>query len=419
MKTGIVLLFIVITTIIFAAACSGDDAPEPDIETQVRDALAAADIAGQVRKAVESTDIDTRIGNAVATAIAAVNAGVPIPTPQPQEPGSFRTQAQVIQDVYRKVTDSVVHISSRVYTVDSFNRAVPQTGTGSGFVLDNEGRIMTNNHVVEGAQLVEVTLADGTILEAEVLGRDPFSDLAVLQVDASAGQLRPISMGDSDSLLVGELAIAIGNPFGLDRTVTTGVISALGRTLDAPNGRIIANIIQTDAAINPGNSGGPLLNADGEVIGINTAIFSPSGGSVGIGFAVPVNTAKRWIPEMIQFGRARHPMLGVTIANVNSRLAEVLNLFSEEGVLVQQVGQNGPAQKAGLRGGTSQVQIGNIVILAGGDHIVTMDGEPIADTNAVTAFLDFKSEVGKTVDVGIIRNGQEMTISVTLGELPQ
>ena len=419
MKAGIVLLLIAMSTIIFASACSGDDAPAPDIETQVRDALAAADIEGQIREAVEATDIETRIGNAVATAIAAVNAGVPIPTPLPQEPGSFRTQAQVIQDVYRKVTDSVVHISSTVYTVDSFNSPVPRTGTGSGFVLDNEGRILTNNHVVEGAQLVEVTLADGTILEAEVLGRDPFSDLAVLQVDVSPGQLLPIPMGDSDSLLVGELAIAIGNPFGLDRTVTTGVVSALGRTLDAPNGRTIANVIQTDAAINPGNSGGPLLNADGEVIGINTAIFSPSGGSVGIGFAVPVNTAKRWVPEMIQFGRARHPLLGVSIANVNSRLAEELNLSSEEGVLVQQIAQNGPAHVAGLRGGTSQVQIGNIVILAGGDHIVTMNGEPIADTNAVTVFLDFKTEVGKTVAVGIIRNGQEMTITVTLGELPQ
>ena len=342
MKARIVLLLIAISTIIFTATCSGDDATEPDIETQIRDALAAE-------------DIETRIENAVATAVAAVNAGAPIPTPLSQDPGSFRTQAQVVQDVYRIIDRSVVNITATTINLDSFNRAVPQTGTGSGFVIDKEGRIVTNNHVVEDAERLEVTLADGTSLDAELIGRDPLIDLAMIQVDLPPDQLHPVVMGDSDSLVVGELAIAVGNPFGLDRTVTTGVVSALGRTLEATNDRTIANVIQTDAAINTGNAGGPLLNADGEVIGINTAIFTPSQGSVGIGFAVPVNTARRWIPEMIQFGRARHPMLGVGIVSVTSRIVEALNRSSTQGILVQTVTEGGPADQAGLRSGNRQV----------------------------------------------------------------
>ena len=214
------------------------------------------------------------------------------------------------------------------------------------------------------------------------------------------------------------MAIAVGNPFGLARTVTTGVVSALGRTLRADNNRLIIDVIQTDAAINPGNSGGPLLNSSGEVIGINTAIFSPGGaGSVGIGFAVPVNTAKRWVPELIQFGRARHPALGISILDVNNLLAEALGLSVDRGLLVQQVVPGGPADQAGIRGGDQLTQIGNAQLLVGGDIILSLDGRALITRDDITTYLDANTSVGDEVEVTLVRDGEEMTISLTLGEL--
>ncbi|MEE9199548.1 MAG: trypsin-like peptidase domain-containing protein [Dehalococcoidia bacterium] len=357
-------------------------------------------------------DIDAQIRKAVATAVANLSLGDTTPRAIPPD--------GVVQSAYERVTSSVVHVTSIISDPTFSLDPVPQQGTGSGFVWDMEGRIVTNNHVVADATRLEVVLADGTILPAKLLGRDPNTDLAVLEIDASDYELKPVTLGDSSQLQVGELAIAVGNPFGLDRTVTTGVISALGRTLNAsaPSNRTIFNVIQTDAAINPGNSGGVLLNSRGEVIGINTAIFSPVRGSVGIGFAIPVNTAKRWVPDMIEFGRARHPALGVGIADLNGSIAENLGLPVEEGILVQQVFPDGAADEAGMRGGDREVVAGNTRLLVGGDIIIAIDGQPVADGDELINYLDDNKAVGDRAEISILRDEEELTVSLTLGELP-
>ncbi len=385
------LLAVVLASVVLASACAsdGDEEPTADIKALVQRAVATA---------LADLDLD-----------ASTSAPAPRASPAPDS---------VVQQVYRQVNQSVVHITTTAFTEDFAMQVVPQEGSGSGFVWDEEGRIVTNNHVVEGAEIIEVILADGTVLEAELLGGDPNTDLAVIQVDAPAGSLVPVPVGDSSQLQVGQMAIAVGNPFGLARTVTTGVVSALGRTLRADNNRLIIDVIQTDAAINPGNSGGPLLNSSGEVIGINTAIFSPGGaGSVGIGFAVPVNTAKRWVPELIQFGRARHPALGISILDVNNLLAEALGLSVDRGLLVQQVVPGGPADQAGIRGGDQLTQVGNAQLLVGGDIILSLDGRALITRDDITTYLDANTSVGDEVAVTLVRDGEEMTISLTLGEL--
>jgi S1-C subfamily serine protease len=215
------------------------------------------------------------------------------------------------------------------------------------------------------------------------------------------------------------MAIAIGNPFGLDRTVTRGVVSAVGRSLKAETGRQIRNVIQTDAAINPGNSGGPLLNSRGEVIGINTAIFTPSGGSVGIGFAVPVNTAKKLLPQLIARGRASHPWLGISGLDITATVAKALSLPAKEGVMIAQVTPNGPAARAGLRGSQRRVRVGNYMVNVGGDIIQTLDGERITTVDELTAFLDERKKVGDEVRVEVLRDGRAVAVTVRLGELPE
>jgi putative serine protease PepD len=232
-------------------------------------------------------------------------------------------------------------------------------------------------------------------------------------------KLAPVRLGDSSQLQVGQMAIAIGNPFGLDRTVTRGVVSAIGRSLKADTGRQIRNVIQTDAAINPGNSGGPLLNSRGEVIGVNTAIFSPSGGSIGIGFAIPVNTAKNILPQLIARGRASHPWLGISGADITPVVARTLNLTAKEGVLISQVAPGGPAARAGLRGSQRRARVGNYMIGVGGDIIMSLDGEKISSVDDLTAFLDERKKAGEDVRVEVLRDGNSLTIVVRLGELPE
>ena len=402
MKVKALLAGLLISVILVSACTSDrDDEPTPDIDALVQRAV-ATEVAG--------LDLDTSEPTQTSDPTSTPAPGATsVPTSDPDS---------VVQDVYRQVNESVVHITSTTFTLDFSMQVVPQEGTGSGFVWDDQGRIVTNNHVVEDAELIEVILADGIVLEAELLGRDPNTDLAVIEVDMPQGNLVPVPVADSSQLQVGQMAIAVGNPFGLDRTVTTGVVSALGRTLRADNNRVIIDVIQTDAAINPGNSGGPLLNSSGEVIGINTAIFSPSGqGSVGIGFAIPVNTAKRWVPELIQFGRALHPALGISILDVNNLLAEALDLHVDQGVLVQQVASGGPADRAGIRGGNQLIQVGNSQLLVGGDIIIAIDGQALITRDDITTYLDANTAVGDEVDVTIVRDGDEMTISLTLGEL--
>ncbi len=347
-------------------------------------------------------------------------AGPAFPAEVPARTASGLTpEEEIVIGVYRAASPGVVHITSTVLSQDFFFRVVPERGAGSGFIVDHGGYILTNNHVVENANSLEVTLADKRKVPAKLIGRDPNNDLAVMRITVPQEKLTPLRLGDSAQLQVGQMAIAIGNPFGLDRTVTRGVVSALGRSLQSDTGRQIRNVIQTDAAINPGNSGGPLLNSRGEVIGINAAIFTPSGGSVGIGFAVPVNTAKRLLPQLIARGRASHPWLGISGMDITPDLARTLNLPAQEGVIIARVTLGSPAERAGLRGAQRRVRVRNYIFAIGGDIIQALDGEKIATVDDLTGFLDENKKAGEDVRVDVLRDGKPVSVVVRLAELPE
>ena len=328
-------------------------------------------------------------------------------------------EEEIVIGVHRAAGPGVVFVTSTVLNQDFFFRVMPERGTGSGFIIDDRGYILTNSHVVENADTLEVTLADKSKVPAKLVGRDSNSDIAVIKISVPKEKLSPLKLGDSSQLQVGQLAIAIGNPFGLERTVTKGVVSAVGRTLKSETGRQIRNVIQTDAAINPGNSGGPLLNSRGEVIGINTAMFTPSGGSVGIGFAVPINTAKALLPQLLARGRASHPWLGISGLDITPNVARTLSLPASEGVLIAQVTPNGPAAKAGLRGSQRRMRVGNVMVGVGGDIITSLDGEKIASVDDLTAFLDERKKAGDEVRAEVLRDGKPMAVMIRLGELPE
>ena len=325
-----------------------------------------------------------------------------------------------VADIYRRSASGVVFVSARVVTqTDSpFGFPLEQEGlaTGSGFVLDKNGYIVTNAHVVEGAKGASVRFEEGgDLVDARVVGRDLSTDIAILKVDPGDAKLDPLPLGNSNRVRVGDPAIAIGNPFGYDRTVTTGIISALQRQIKAPNGFTIGHVIQTDAPINPGNSGGPLLNASGQVIGINSQIATAgSRGSVGIGFAVPINTAKKVIPQLEQHGRIVHAYLGVTTYPVNKDIAAAVNLTVDRGALVQEVTPGGPAARAGLRAGKIHTDEG---IILGGDVIVQVDGERIAKPDDVAAAIS-DNKPGETVEVKFYRDNKLQTKNVKLGTRP-
>ena len=324
-------------------------------------------------------------------------------------------EEQLVTNLYDRVGPSVVHIASQVVTMNFFFGPVPSEGTGSGFVYDDAGHIVTNNHVVEGAQSIEVRFSDDTQLPATVIGTDPANDLAVIQVDSLPDNARPLPLAASANLRVGQRAIAIGNPFGLDRTLTTGVISALGRPLQTNNDSYIYNVIQTDAAINPGNSGGPLLNSRGEVIGVNTAIQQDA---QGIGFAVPVETIQRIVPVLIADGSYPHPWLGLLGYDITPDLAQALRLPVERGVLVAQLYRSGPAVTAGIQGGTDQVIVGNRRMLVGGDIITAINGQDVADWSGLSKFLELNTQVGQAVTLTIVRNGSMEDVPLTLAAQP-
>jgi serine protease Do len=296
---------------------------------------------------------------------------------------------------------------------------------GSGFVWDSQGHIVTNNHVIDGADTIEVTFADGSSLPAQVVGADAYSDLAVIKVDAKADQLHPVTLADSRQVKVGQLAIAIGNPFGLQGTMTVGIISALGRSLPASQGNqtgavySIPDIIQTDAPINPGNSGGVLVNDTGEVVGVTAAIESTVNANAGIGFVIPSAIVQKVIPALIKSGHFDHPYLGISGLELSPDLASAMKLKSDQrGALVEEVVPNGPADKAGLHGSDKPVTINGQSINVGGDVIVAIDGQPINSMDDLIAYLSDSTEVGQKVTLTVLRNGKETSIDITLGTRP-
>jgi S1-C subfamily serine protease len=327
---------------------------------------------------------------------------------------------QRVIDVYKRVSPSVVNVTTRVLRRNFFFEIIPEEGAGSGFILDAEGHILTNYHVIRGAQSVEVTFIDETTLPARVVGSDPRNDIAVLQVDAPPELLAPVELGSSVNLQVGQRAIAIGNPFGqFSSTLTTGVISALERTLQGQDGRQITGIIQTDAAINRGNSGGPLLDSSGRVIGITTAIFSPTGASAGVGFAVPVDTIRRLLPDLLTLGRYRHPWLGIRYAyHLTPGLADMLDLSVEKGLLLVELHPDGPLADHNVRGAQQEVIIGNQRVFVGGDILTAINGEEVLGLEDLEILLETKYKVGDVVDVTLLQDGQEKTLSIELTEEP-
>jgi S1-C subfamily serine protease len=354
------------------------------------------------------------------------------PTPAPLQPvlvaaneaalvdaqGLDIAERRVIE-VYDRVAPSVVNVTTQVLRRGFFFDVTPQEGAGSGFVLDREGHVLTNFHVIEGAQQIEVTLDNEQTFPAEVVGSDPRFDLAVLKIEAPAELLPPVDLGESTTLRVGQRAIVIGNPFGqFSRTLTTGVISALDRTLEGQDGRPISGVIQTDAAINRGNSGGPLLDSSGRVIGINTAIFSPSGTNAGVGFAVPVDTITRVLPELMEFGRYRHPYVGIRYAYaITPGLAQSLSLPVDSGLLLVQLDRNSPLDKAGVQGAQKEAILGNRRVYIGGDILTAIDGTPIVSVEQLQ-LLQEQHQIGDEVTVSLVSNGNLLEVVVALTEEP-
>ncbi len=327
-------------------------------------------------------------------------------------PPPFDSEEQLNINVYKKALPSVVNITSTTVAFDFFYGAVPQKGMGSGFVIDGEGHILTNYHVIEGARQVEVTTSDKSKYKAQVIGVDPPHDLAVIQIPNS--KVTAAEIGDSKSLVVGQKVFAIGNPFGLSGTMTRGIISSI-RSVRGEHG-FIDEAIQTDAAINPGNSGGPLLNSHGQVIGINSMILT--GGaeqSAGIGFAIPINTAKAVLDDLVHLGHARYPTLGVRTLPIGPDLADQMGLAADSGLLIIQVVQGSAAERAGLRGGTERAFLGNTPIAIGGDLIVAIDGDAVTDQQELSHIMQ-KHRAGDTVTVTIFRGKKKMDVRVVLGE---
>jgi putative serine protease PepD len=320
--------------------------------------------------------------------------------------------------VYRQAAPGVVNITSVVVERDFFLGLEPREGAGSGAVIDIKGYILTNNHVIKDARRIEVTLSDGTKWPGRLVGTDADNDLAIIQIQSPPGSLHPLPLGSSGTLEVGQKVLAIGNPFGLGETLTTGIISSLGRSIRSASGTLMEDLIQTDAAINPGNSGGPLLDSEGRIIGINTAILSPTGGSVGIGFAVPVDTAKRIIPDLIDKGYVSYPWLGVTLFPLLPGLAQALDMKVEQGALIVEVIRGGPADQAGLRGGDKMLQVGNALLPVGGDVVVGFDGEPVESSDTLIRMIR-KQRPGHRARLKILRESKLFDMAVVLGERPR
>jgi S1-C subfamily serine protease len=350
------------------------------------------------------------------------------PATTPIEASSDSSDANVVNQIYKADGDGVAFIEAEIESqgpegFSPFGEPEPEGGSasGSGFVIDREGHVLTNNHVVEGASSVSVKLGDSEeSFEAKVVGTDPGTDIALLEVDAPAKEFHPLQLGSSSELEVGDPVVAIGNPFGLDSTVTSGIVSALQRDIQAPNGFSISHVIQTDAAINPGNSGGPLINASGEVIGINAQIATGGGGNgnVGIGFAIPIDTVRANLEQLKETGEVEHAFIGISGGTVTPDLAKALNLPVDEGVLVQTVSKDGPAEEAGLEAGNTSATIDGEQVQLGGDIITEVDGEKLESMDALVELIQ-ESEPGDELELTIVRGDDEKTVEVTLGDQPK
>lgn len=360
-----------------------------------------------------------RYGPRTATSVSAVH---PTATPVSEIPGLDSVGTGVLESaeaenvrIYRQAAPSVANILTRTVEYDFFFNPVPVEGAGSGFLIDADGHILTNYHVVQGAQTIQVTFGDHSTYKAHLLGADPVNDIALVQIDAKGRKLAPLPLGDSRKLQVGQRVLAIGNPFGFQSTLTTGVVSALGRTVQTSDNTFIDDAIQTDAAINRGNSGGPLLDSRGEVIGINSAIYSPSGTAAGIGFAIPIDTAQRVAEDLIEHGRVLRATLGLEGRTLWPDLAQALALPVDRGVLVESVGPGGPAAKAGIHGGNHIVLAGLRELRIGGDVIIGVNGQEVSSQSDLNLLLN-RARPGQTATVTILRNGHRMDLRVVLGE---
>jgi S1-C subfamily serine protease len=345
-------------------------------------------------------------------------AAAPLTRPASQSEGKGLT----VNEIYDRASKGVAFIRSQMTetTQTPFDLAPQEqqsTATGSGFLIDNDGHILTNAHVVQGAQRVDVQFSeDGESQQAEVVGADPSSDLALLHVDDTQGAT-PLPLGDSSKVQVGDPVVAIGNPFGLDRTVTSGIVSALQRQIQAPNGFSISDVIQTDAAINPGNSGGPLLDSSGGVIGINSQIASQSGGNEGVGFAVPIATASDVVSQILENGSVQRAYLGITGGDITPEIAQALNLPVEQGVLVEQAFSGGPADAAGIKGATGQGTVAGESFPVGGDIITKVDGKDVTGMDEVISAVN-DHDPGDELTLTVLRNGNEHDVTVKLGDRP-
>jgi len=351
----------------------------------------------------------------------------PLAAPVADRSGGDDGDSTVVNRIYREDGEGVGFIEAEVAAREPqpfspFGEPESEggTATGSGFVIDKEGHMLTNNHVVEGAERVQVKLGDSeTTYDADVIGSDPAMDLALLEVEAPTDQLHPLRLGRSAEMEVGDPVVAIGNPFGLDRTVTSGIVSALQRQIQAPDGFSITDVIQTDAAINPGNSGGPLINAGGEVIGINSQIATGGGGggNVGIGFAIPIDTVRAEIQQLETDGEVEHAFLGISGATITPDLARAVNLPVQQGVLVQSVVEDGPADEAGIEAGSSSATIDGVQVRLGGDIITAVDGKKVADMDEVVELVN-EAEPGDELELTVLRAGESESATVKLGDRP-
>ena len=394
--------------------------PEGPIET----AAPLEEPAGTPRPTAEDSDADI-VQPTVEPSV------TPTPFLEPSgEDGAALALGGRLAQIYEQVNPSVVNIQTIVQGLQAFPEGFgqpqqPQGGLGSGFVWDQQGHIVTNNHVIAGASDIAVIFNDGYVAPGEVVGTDPASDLAVIRIDVPAEQLRPVQVASSSEVHVGEVAIALGNPFGLQGTMTVGIVSALGRSLPVEGENTLSavytipDIIQTDAAINPGNSGGVLVDEQGRLIGVTAAIRSPVEANAGIGFAIPSDIVRKVVPALIAEGRYQHPWLGISGTSLVPPLAQAMNLPAEQrGVLVATTTPGSPADEAGLRGSDRQASIDGLEVAVGGDVIVAIDGEQIRTFEEMVSYLARNTEVGQTVTLTVLRDGQQQDIPLTLGARP-